>query len=201
MQTLQTRVKNKTTKEKVKRFIDRNRLNLGISLSVLIQLSIIFFWQTPKLDMDKLDHLVEEVAFIDSVSIKEDAIANESVDGDIELVDKKKENEKQQEDPRITSAIDAMISGATEPIDLSPHIKPEYTEEARMEGVTGTLTLEVIISESGEVLQAKSVGRQLGFGLEQSAIKTYRKKKFAPSFLDGKSITVKVLIPIRFTLN
>lgn len=199
MQTLQ--VKNKTTKEKVKRFIDRNRLNLGISLSIIIQVSIILFWETPKLDIEKLDHLVEEVAFIDSVSIKEDAVANESIDGEIELVEKKMENEKPQEDPRIASATDAMISGATEPIDLTPHIKPEYTEEARMEGVTGTLTLEVIISESGEVLQVKSVGRKLGFGLEQSAIQTYRKKKFAPSFLDGKTITVKVLIPIRFTLN
>lgn len=195
------KIKTRTSKEKVKRFIDRNRLNLGISLSVVIQFLIIFFWQTPKLDIEKLDHLVEEVAFIDSVSIKEDIVANESIDGEVELVERKRENEKIQEDPRIASATDAMISGATEPIDLTPHIKPEYTEEAKMEGITGTLTLEVIISESGEVLQVKSVGRKLGFGLEQSAIQTYRKKKFAPSFLDGKNITVKVLVPIRFTLN
>ena len=199
MQTLQT--KTRTPKEKLKRFIDRNRLNLSISLSVIIQILVIFFWQTPELKIEQLDHLVEEVAFIDSVSIKEDTVANENVDGEVELVERKRENEKPQEDPRIASATDAMISGATEPIDLTPQIKPEYTDEARMEGISGTLTLEVIISETGEVLQAKSVGKKLGFGLEQIAIQTYKKKKFSPSFLDGKTITVKVLIPIRFTLN
>lgn len=192
--------KKRTKKETLKRFIDRNRFNISISISVLLQVSVILFWKTPDLKIDNLDHLVEEVSFIDSVSIKEDMTVNESLDGEIELVEKKKENEK-REDPRISSATDAMISGATEPIDISPHIKPEYTDEARNEGVTGTLTLEVIISETGEVLQVKSVGKKLGYGLEESAISTYKKKRFSPSFLDGKNITVKVLIPIRFTLN
>jgi hypothetical protein len=52
------------------------------------------FWKTPDLKIDNLDHLVEEVSFIDSVSIKEDMTVNESLDGEVELVEKKKENEK-----------------------------------------------------------------------------------------------------------
>ncbi|PKA10307.1 energy transducer TonB, partial [Leptospira meyeri] len=45
------------------------------------------------------------------------------------------------------------------------------------------------------------VGKQLGGGLEEEAIKVYRRKRFSPSILEGKAITVKVLVPIRFTLN
>lgn len=192
----------KSTKKRILRFIDRNRLNLGITLSTLLQLLIMFFWQTPQIELNKLDHLIEEVAFIDSVSIKDPNVADAPPDdGEIELTEKKKVQDEKKEDPRIAGAEDAAIVGATAPIDLSPNIRPEYTDAARSEGVTGTLTLEVVIADSGEVLQVRSVGRKLGFGLEEAAISTYRKKRFSPSFLDGKPITVKVLVPIRFTLN
>jgi protein TonB len=63
------------------------------------------------------------------------------------------------------------------------------------------MTLEIVIADSGEVLQVRSVGKKFGFGLEEQAIRVYRTKKFSPSILDGKAITVKVLVPIRFTLN
>jgi len=193
--------KKRSLRNKIHRFIERNRLNAGITISTFIQLGILFFWQTPELDVNKLDHLVEEVAFIDSVSIKDPNMADAPPDdGEVELTDKKKVQEI-KEDPRISGAEDAAISGATAPIDLSPSLRPEYTDQARAEGITGTLTLEIIIADSGEVLQARSVGRKLGFGLEEQAVSTYRRKKFAPSILDGKAITVKVLVPIRFSLN
>jgi protein TonB len=195
------KVKKRSLRNKIHRFIERNRFNVGITLSTFIQLGILFFWQTPELDINKLDHLVEEVAFIDSVSIKDPNMADAPPDdGEVELTDKKKVQEI-KEDPRIAGAEDAAISGATAPIDLSPSIRPEYTDQARAEGITGTLTLEIIIADSGEVLQARSVGKKLGFGLEEQAVSTYRRKRFSPSILDGKAITVKVLVPIRFSLN
>lgn len=195
------KAKKRSLRNKIHRFIERNRLNVGITLSTFIQLSILFFWQTPELDINKLDHLVEEVAFIDSVSIKDPNMADAPPDdGEVELTDKKKVQEI-KEDPRIAGAEDAAISGATAPIDLTPSIRPEYTDQARAEGITGTLTLEIIIADSGEVLQARSVGKKLGFGLEEQAVSTYRRKRFAPSILEGKAITVKVLVPIRFSLN
>jgi len=197
----ESKSKKRSLLSRIHRFIERNRLNVGITLSTLLQLIVMFFWQTPSINTDKLDHLVEEVAFIDSVSIKDPNMAEAPPDdGEIELTDKKKVQEI-KEDPRIAGAEDAAISGATAPIDLSPGTRPEYTDQARAEGITGTLTLEVVIADTGEVLQVRSVGKKLGFGLEEAAISTYRKKKFSPSFLDGKAITVKVLVPIRFTLN
>lgn len=190
--------RRRTLKNKIHRFIERNRMNTGLTLSAIIQGLIILFWYTPEIKFNKLDRLVEEVAFVDSIKITDPSNSEAPPDdGEIELTEKK----KVQEDPRIAGAQDAAISGATAPIDLSPGIRPEYTVEARQEGVTGTITLEVIIADSGEVLQVRSVGRKLGFGLEESAIETYKIKKFSPSILEGRAVTVKVLVPIRFTLN
>ncbi|MCX7997824.1 MAG: energy transducer TonB [Leptospiraceae bacterium] len=192
--------KKKRKRQAIKRFIDRNRMNLAMSLSFLLQLCVVLFWRTPSLDFsNKLDHLVDEVAFIDNVQIQEAPGEAPPDDGEIELTEKKKVEVK--EDPRISGAQDAAIVGATAPIDLTPNVKPEYTEEARAQGITGTITLEVVIADTGEVLQVRSVGKKLGAGLEESAIATYKKKRFSPSILEGKAITVKVLVPIRFTLN
>jgi TonB family protein len=198
MTDVEVKVIRRTKRQRLHRFIERYRLEFGIAASTLIQALVIFFWYTPSIDFNRLDKLVEEVAFIDSVSIQE---PSESIpeDGDFELTDKEKVEKKL--DPRIASASDPIVSGATSPVDLSPNIRPQYTAEARANGVTGTMTLEVIISETGEVLRVRSVGRTLGFGLEDAAIATYRSKRFAPSILEGKPITVKVLVPVRFTLN
>jgi TonB family protein len=183
----------------VHRFIDRYRLEVGLGLSALLQLLILFFWFTPSISTDSLDDLIEEVAFIDNVQITEPVTDSKPTDGDFDLTDKEKEEKK--EDPRIAGASDPIVSGATSPVDLSPNVRPEYTDEAKSQGITGTMTLEVVISEKGDVLRVRSVGKSLGGGLEQAAIATYKKKRFAPSILEGKAITVKVLVPIRFTLN
>ncbi len=182
----------------VHRFIDRNRLNVGLTVSTILQLLVLLFWYTPDLNFNSLDKFVDEVAFVDSVSITEN-VADTPTDGDVELADQLKKEIK--EDPRIAGAQDSVLSGATAPVDLSPSIKPDYTEEARAAGIEGAMTLEIVIADTGDVLQVRSVGKKFGFGLEEEAIKVYRSKKFSPSFLEGKAITVKVLVPIRYKLN
>ncbi len=184
------------------RFIDRNRMNLAVLLSFILQLIVVIFWYTPDIQFNRLERLIDEVAFVDNVSIVETTpVESEADDGELELTDKKQVPVEKKDDPRISGAQDATFAGATSPIDLKPGEKPLYTEDARSAGITGTITLEVIIAETGEVLRVRSVGKKLGFGLEESAIKTYKRKKFSPSILNGKAITVKVLVPIRFTLN
>jgi len=194
-----TTLPKRSKRQAIHRLIDRYRLEFGLGLSTLLQLLILFFWFTPSFESDSLDDLIEEVAFIDNVQITEPASESKPTDGDFDLTDKEKEEKK--EDPRVAGASDPIVSGATSPIDLSPNVRPEYTDEAKAQGITGTMTLEVVIANTGEVLRVRSVGKTLGSGLEQAAIATYRKKRFSPSILEGKPITVKVLVPIRFTLN
>lgn len=189
----------RSKRERIHRFIDRYRLEVGIGLSAFLQAVVILFWFTPSFEGDGLDNLVEEVAFIDNVSIQEPTSEAKPEDGDFDLTDKEKLEKK--EDPRVAGASDPIVSGATSPVDLSPNVRPGYTSEAKALGITGTMTLEVVIANTGEVLRVRSVGKQLGGGLEEEAIKVYRSKRFSPSILEGKPITVKVLVPIRFTLN
>lgn len=191
-------------RDRFKRFVDRNRMELSILLSTLIQALILFFWYIPTLESNNLDRLVEEVAFVDSVIIQEPAEDVQPDDGEFELTDKekvKKEDEEEKKDPRIAGAKDAVISGATAPVDLTPNVTPEYPAEARAAGITGTMTLEVVIADTGEVLQVRSVGKKMGYGLEEAAKKAFMKKQYSPSILDGRAITVKVLVPVRWTLN
>ena len=55
----------------IHRFIDRNRLNVGLTISTILQLLVLFFWYTPDLKFNSLDKFVDEVAFVDSVAITE----------------------------------------------------------------------------------------------------------------------------------
>ncbi|TGL77349.1 energy transducer TonB [Leptospira yasudae] len=182
-------------KSKLKRFIERYPYESWIGLSFVIQILILFFWYTPSIEFNRLEKLVEEVAFIDNLSIQEPA-EGAPEDGDFELTD----TLKKKEDPRIAGAQDAVISGATAPVDLTPNVIPVFTSEAKAAGISGTTTLEIVIADTGEVLRVRSVGKALGYGLEESAIEAFYKKKYSPSILEGKAITVKVLIPVRFSL-
>ncbi|RHX87318.1 energy transducer TonB [Leptospira stimsonii] len=183
-------------KGKLRRFIDRYRMEFFLSTSFVLQILILFFWYTPSIEFNRLDRLVDEVAFVDNLVIQDPNVGEAADDGEFEVTD----TVKKKEDPRIAGAQDAIISGATAPVDLTPNITPEYSSEARSAGITGTTTLEVIIAENGQVLRVRSVGKPLGFGLEESAIDAFYKKRYSPSILEGKAITVKVLIPVRFSL-
>ena len=71
--------------------------------------------------------------------------------------------------------------------------------EARSAGIEGMLVLELVIGEDGRVLRAR-VLKGLGHGLDQSAVQTYYSKRFTPAYKEGKPITVKINVPIRFQL-
>ncbi|PJZ69309.1 energy transducer TonB [Leptospira perolatii] len=167
-----------------------------LTSSLIIQLLVLFFWYTPPITYDRLDKLVDEVAFVDNLVIQDPNVGEAPDDGEFEVTD----TLKKKEDSRIAGAQDAIVSGATAPVDLTPNMVPEYTKDAQSAGVTGTTTLEVIIADSGEVLRVRAVGKPLGFGLEESAIQSFYKKRYSPSVLEGKPITVKVYVPVRFSL-
>jgi len=104
-------------------------------------------------------------------------------------------------DPRIGTAVIPAVANTTAPIDLSPEIEPEYPSRARSSGIEGIITLELIIADDGKLLRARPVGRKLGNGLEESAVRCYYRKKFKPSIdSNGKPITVKIFHQVRFKL-
>lgn len=76
--------------------------------------------------------------------------------------------------------------------------KPEYPPVARAARQSGTVTVQVIVDESGKVISARSVsGPPL---LLEAAAKAASEATFSPTKLSGKPVKVKGVITYKFVL-
>jgi len=77
--------------------------------------------------------------------------------------------------------------------------KPEYPPDARAAKASGTVVIQVIIDEQGNVISAKAVsGHQL---LYQASINAALQAKFSPTFLLGEPVKVTGVITYTFVLQ
>jgi TonB family protein len=75
-----------------------------------------------------------------------------------------------------------------------------YTESARAEGIEGSVVLMVLVRRDGSV-GAASVSKGLEASLDDSALRTVREWKFAPSMRSGKTVEVVLQVEVRFQLS
>ncbi|HET6437728.1 MAG TPA: TonB family protein [Anaeromyxobacter sp.] len=85
------------------------------------------------------------------------------------------------------------------PVLLAP-AEPEYPAQARAEGLAGQVTLEIEISETGEVQDAV-VTRSAGHGFDEAALAAARRLRFSPAEIDGKPAAVRIEYRYDFTLR
>jgi len=78
--------------------------------------------------------------------------------------------------------------------------KVHYTEIGRRAGISGTVYIEAIIDEEGNVINA-IVKKGIGGGLDESALNAVNLTKFYPGKQRGKAVKVKMIIPIKFVLR
>jgi len=83
------------------------------------------------------------------------------------------------------------------PAVLEP-VEPAYPEQARAEGITGAVTLELALSASGEVTEAVVTG-PAGHGFDEAALEAARRLRFSPAEIDGEPAEVR--IEYRFTFS
>ncbi len=76
-------------------------------------------------------------------------------------------------------------------------LKPAYTEQADLAGITATVELEAVFGADGNVGDI-TVSRWAGFGLDESAIATVRQLRFKPARRDGKVVTIRALVRYNF---
>ena len=76
-------------------------------------------------------------------------------------------------------------------------LKPAYTEQADLMGVTATVELEAVFGSDGKVGDVQIV-RWAGFGLDESAAATIRRLSFKPARRDGKDVTIRALVRYNF---
>lgn len=76
--------------------------------------------------------------------------------------------------------------------------QPGYPDEAKRDGASGVVLVNVVINESGEVISAKS---KCGHpALQRAAVAAARKWKFTPTLLSGQPVEVTGSIIFNFTL-
>ena len=78
-------------------------------------------------------------------------------------------------------------------------IDPEYTNEARVAGLEGAVSVRCEIGEDGSVRRAE-VDEPLGLGLDQKALEAARQWRFQPATLDGRPVAHVIEVEIDFQL-
>ena len=91
---------------------------------------------------------------------------------------------------------EAAGKNARQPV-FYQRLKPAYTEEAGLVGLTATVELEAIFRDDGRVGEVEVV-RWAGFGLDEAALATVRQLKFKPAERDGRPLTIRALVRYNF---
>jgi TonB family protein len=81
-------------------------------------------------------------------------------------------------------------------------VKPDYTSEAKQQGIQGVVQLSVVVNDDGtvgEVKVTKSLDEK--YGLDEQAVIAMRKWLFKPGTKDGKPVAVRVDVEMSFKLR
>ncbi|MEA2604307.1 MAG: hypothetical protein QOF89_5299 [Acidobacteriota bacterium] len=97
-----------------------------------------------------------------------------------------------QKDPEIRG-----VEGEVKRPEILFQIKPEYTQEARMDQTRGTVIVEAIIDEEG-CIRSTRVLQGLGNGLTESAQRAVRAWVFRPATLKDKPVKVYYVLTVNF---
>jgi len=77
--------------------------------------------------------------------------------------------------------------------------EPQYTEDARRNQITGTVTLRAVFSSSGQVTNIHAVSG-LPDGLTERAIAAARSIRFVPATKDGHPVSMWMELQYNFNL-
>lgn len=77
--------------------------------------------------------------------------------------------------------------------------EPQYTEEARRNGISGSVVLRVVFSRDGAVTNIRAL-QTLPFGLTEKAIMAARLIRFRPATKDGLPVNVSMQLEYNFNL-
>jgi TonB family protein len=102
--------------------------------------------------------------------------------------------------PTLPQVLGAAEAGAADvPPQVLQKTDPEYSEEARIAGLEGAVTLTGTITEQGVPRDMRVTG-SLGFGLDERALAAIQQWRFTPGTHQGQPVAVVMTIPVDFRL-
>jgi TonB family protein len=91
------------------------------------------------------------------------------------------------------------VGGNVQAARIINRVQPAYPQEAREEGISGTVRLHVVLATDGTVKQVELVsGHPL---LAQAAIDAVRQWRYQPTLLNGEPVEVDTLVDLIFALG
>lgn len=98
------------------------------------------------------------------------------------------------------STVSEPAFGSASAPSFSRQALPIYPALARKRGREGTVLLRLHISQTGQLLQAE-VLEDPGFGFADAALEAVHASSFSPGHRNGRPVSMKATLPIRFTLH
>src|SRR5438067_5307348 len=86
------------------------------------------------------------------------------------------------------------------PPRLLERVEPRFPEQARREGASGTVLVQIVVERDGTVREAR-VAKGAGHGFDEAALEAARKLRFEPATQDGAPIPVQLDYEIHFQLT
>ena len=78
----------------------------------------------------------------------------------------------------------------------------EYPRQAQRLNIEGTAYVRFVIDEKGNVESAEVVeGRELGYGLDEEAIRVIKLTKWSPGKQRGRAVKQRKILPVKFKLQ
>lgn len=84
------------------------------------------------------------------------------------------------------------------PPKLTKRVTPRYPPLAIERGLEATVDLELVVDETGRVVEAKVLGDPIGFGFEEAARDAAFKSQWMPATQDGVPIRMRTTLQVRF---
>ena len=75
----------------------------------------------------------------------------------------------------------------------------EFSDQARRKCVSGTVLVQMLVTEDGQATQLEVVV-PVGYGLDEQALKATRKYTFKPATLEGVPVPWLLLVEVNFRL-
>jgi TonB family protein len=90
--------------------------------------------------------------------------------------------------------------GATDGPDFIDRVMPEYPPQALRMNKEDTVILVLTIDRGGRLTEVK-VTKEAGYGFTEAAIRAVKSSTFRPAIKDGKPVTARAVLPIRFEIK
>jgi protein TonB len=122
-----------------------------------------------------------------------------AADGSIYRSEKEERKREESESPSLVPSGGKALNGGVLNGKASSLPQPEYPSIARQAGAAGTVSVEILIDEGGNVIAAHSVsGHPL---LQAAAVKAARQATFTPTRYNGNPVMVRGILTYNFVMQ